>query len=191
MEPVTAALVGGGIAAVGGLLGGKKAADANKATNARNLKFQYDMARSAHQWEVTDLQQAGLNPILSAGGSGASASGGSSVAVQNEMTEAMKGLAFARMQADVKKVDQETKTSEAQEHLIYEQAAKTLQDMHTSHANEKLTRTANKIQEGLVPSAKTMKDFDSTEAGKKLNQLKRIMDQVNPLKDTKRIFSNP
>ena len=41
-----------------------------------NNKYQKEFAQNAHQWEVQDLQKAGLNPILSAGGSGASASGG-------------------------------------------------------------------------------------------------------------------
>lgn len=41
-----------------------------------NNKYQKEFTQNAHQWEVQDLQKAGLNPILSAGGSGASASGG-------------------------------------------------------------------------------------------------------------------
>jgi len=41
-----------------------------------NNKYQKEFARNAHQWEVEDLQKAGLNPLLSAGGSGTSASGG-------------------------------------------------------------------------------------------------------------------
>lgn len=47
--------------------------------NRRNLTFQREMAQNAHQYEVEDLRKAGLNPILSSGGSGASASGGSNV----------------------------------------------------------------------------------------------------------------
>lgn len=41
-----------------------------------NHKYQKEFAQNAHQWEVEDLKKAGLNPILSAGGGGASASGG-------------------------------------------------------------------------------------------------------------------
>lgn len=43
--------------------------------NQYNEKY----AKNAHQWEVEDLQKAGLNPALSAGGNSAGAIAGSSV----------------------------------------------------------------------------------------------------------------
>lgn len=62
-----AGLIGGAASAFGAKQAGE---DAKKATAAQ-IAWERERAQNAHQWEVKDLQAAGLNPILSAGGSGA------------------------------------------------------------------------------------------------------------------------
>lgn len=50
----------------------------NKELMKMQQEYQTKVMQNSHQWEVEDLRNAGLNPILSAGGSGASTGGASS-----------------------------------------------------------------------------------------------------------------
>lgn len=118
---------------VGGALGflGGKETSRNNARNQQNfeanLAFQKETAKNAHQWEVNDLKKAGLNPILSAtGGSGAKASGGSSLPdKQNKVATAiqMKNAVSQTklLDAQTRKTDAETATEQQRPGQIGEQ----------------------------------------------------------------------
>lgn len=76
-DAALATLIAAGVSTAGSLYANSKNRKNQNSINQQNMAIaamnnatQIDMANSAHQREVADLRKAGLNPILSAGGSG-------------------------------------------------------------------------------------------------------------------------
>lgn len=83
--------------AISGFIGQHSQNKAYSAANAQMIEWERERAKNAHQWEVEDLRKAGLNPILSAGGSGANTSGVSiipsgSTPMAKGITDALAGM---------------------------------------------------------------------------------------------------
>lgn len=92
---IGAALIGAAGSIAGGLIGKSGQSSANQANYEiakEQMEFQERMSNTAHQREVKDLREAGLNPILAAGGSGASSPSGASIAMQNPNADLARGV---------------------------------------------------------------------------------------------------
>ena len=99
--------------------GQRDANDANREIAAENRAWQERMSNTAHQREVADLRAAGLNPILSAGGAGASTPSGAMIGMENENAAYEKGVSSAiqatAIESEIEKMQQDTAESKSRE----------------------------------------------------------------------------
>lgn len=105
---------------------------ANAAQAQKQMEFQNYMSSTAHQREVADLKAAGLNPILSAGGSGASSPAGASAQMQNEAPDFSHSISSA---LEAKTAVQNLDNLKQQNHLLKQQVEKTTQETGIADAN--------------------------------------------------------
>lgn len=127
---IAGGIVSGGASIVSNIFDNQNAAHAQENAQAFssdqaavNREFQERMSNTAHQREVKDLQAAGLNPILAAGGSGSSTPGGSSPSGVQAQTVSLPNV-FS-MYKDLTDLEQ-------RQQLIDTQKAKTMVDAHNS-----------------------------------------------------------
>lgn len=171
-------LIKGAMDEITGASSAKKANDANIAMqekiNAENKALQQEtnatsieLANTAHQREIEDLKKAGLNPILSAGGSGAvTPSLGTAqmqaTQVQNEMPGGY--MAQAGAAANIIGMLSQAKASSAAANLSQQQALNTATDTKYMPAMKKAEIAAQYANAGNAKAqadyTNVMKDVD-------------------------------
>lgn len=138
-------VLGSIIAAGSSLLGGILQNNSAKAQAQNQMDFQREMSDTAHQREVKDLEAAGLNPILSARGSGASTPSGASAPVENVLKDVVSSAqAYRRQNAELENIEQTNDLIKAQQYQAQTQGV--LNDTNAAKANtETLALMADRI----------------------------------------------
>ena len=142
----------GSIGAIAGGIGQglfeKNMADNSAKKNMkRQHKYNVQMMQNAHQWEVEDLQTAGINPILSAGGSPNMPSTAGPAGAQPKVS-AMQNY------QEQKRIDNETKIADS------------TAEKNEAEAKQSKTQTQFMDETGTYPGMPTESEESSESTGK-------------------------
>lgn len=193
MDPLTAGTIAGGAGLVGGIIANRQQSD----EAALNRDFQERMSGTAHQRQVEDLRAAGLNPILSALGSGASSPGGATANVNDISPGVSKGMDTA---IAVKSMNKELDLKDAQIDNTHDDSGLKKSASQLNSVNYALTRQetrgkvlANEFAQKTLPSMikKAQAEGDWSQVNQLMgvissgtNSASSIVDTINPVKST-------
>lgn len=166
--PLAAAL----IPAAAGLVGSVLSNQASSAQAQRQMDFQANQSGTAHQREVADLKAAGLNPMLSTMGNGASSPQGAQGSVNDLGAGIQNGISsgiairaqnkeFEKADAGIANTNADTDNKISSAGLISAQTAQTAADTRQKAVNTKIAE-----QIGPAQIKKAIVDGDYAKAEK-------------------------
>ena len=205
MDPITGAMLVGGMGSIIGGIGQSQSNAMNIDQARENREWQMHMSNSAHQREVTDLKGAGLNPILSAGGSGASTpTGDSAQGLGSPMNSLAAGiskgadtaLAIRGQNAEVnlknateKNVKEDTFNKKETGALITQQTLQTAKDIEAKKITNKYLDESLKAQLQKAKSEGKYSEINQIMGiiNSGTSSAKSIIDSVPLIKSTKEL----
>jgi len=171
---VIASVLGGAASMAGSYFGQRDANRANATLSKEQMEFQERMSSTAHQREVKDLKEAGLNPILSAGGSGASSPPGAMAKMESTLGPAVaSAMDSIRMSNEVRGMNSQVALNSAAEKQA---VAGAMREASTAKQNDAQTR----VLDATYKATKTKADYEkeSYEDYKRNLKYDRFMDRL-------------
>jgi len=170
---MSGAAVAAGAQAAGSVL----SSAAGLISSERQMRFQERMSNTSHQREVRDLQTAGLNPILSLGGQGASAPQGAMFTPDNPLASLSSDLSTAKRVSS--QVSTDALTRKLLEEQIATQSAVKLEQQ--AKANNAPARLAADLL--LIDSQRKLNSANAVKLGYQENQQKLTSDAAKVAAD--------
>jgi hypothetical protein len=179
---------------LGGIATGVIGNIGQSSANRRNIKlareqmaFQERMSSTAHQREVEDLRKAGLNPILSAGGGGASTPSGARPEIESTLKDMAGSVQqMARNAADIANIKQSTEVGKATEKLLGTQRDREASATNLNDQNARKMIAEAQLTEALIPGAMTEMKIDMSPLGETVRRLNRILQPIQGIINTGR-----
>lgn len=176
---IGAALIGGGIQAIGGMIANNQA----KKEAERNRNFQADMSNTSHVREVNDLKAAGLNPMLSAN-SGASTPTGAMAQTENVLEgTAATAMDTIRLKKEIAQVESQSKLNLAQGKQAEASAAAAIASAKEAEARTKIIKMTEGATAAESKLRKREAEFGASDIGfgmKRANEATEIINNVIP-----------